>query len=213
MLDLVAEPADCKSCAATCPMKKAGCPFDLAQAALELRARLGENGISLAVEEAVRGLGEKAAACRLAVVEAVRAENAETRLAARIMAKLLAMNPQAPSPPPTAPPPAPVAAEDGRRSRGSLDLYVNPEDAELEERLLAESGVHGLCTHPKIRIANAQEAIEGLRPVFDAEPFKGFVAAIVKRHDAGGDLGRITVYYRGPSGAEAQRILRERKAA
>lgn len=216
MLDVLAEPQDCKACAATCPLKKAGCPFDLAQAALELRARLVDHSIPLAIDEAIRGLGEKAAACRLSVVEAVRAENAESRLAARIMAKLLAMNPTIQSspatPPATAPPGSSTPSED-RRSRGSLDLYVNASDADLEERLLADPDVHGLCTHPKIRILNADEAIQALRPTFDAEPFKGFVAAIVKRHEPGSDLGRITIYYRGPSGADAQRILREKKAA
>lgn len=213
MLDLMAEPANCKECTATCPLKSTGCPYDLAQAGLELRTRLQGLGIPLAVDEAIQALGEKAAACRLQVVERVREENTETRMAARILAKLMAMAPglKMPTEAPTgATVEGPVEPEE-RRSRGNPELYVNPGDQALEEDLLATADVHGVCTHPKIRIAKAQETIQALQPIFSQEPFQGLVAAIVKRHEPDGELGRITVYYRGPPPGEAQRILREKK--
>lgn len=239
-IDLLSEPATCEECAASCPFKVQGCPLDLATAAVELRKRLRDLNIPLdGLPGAINQLSNAADACRKDIIVKVQRENQETETAARIMAKMLPLLPlngnvavaklkaaaatERPAPHPR---PAPVHHESAeepvedlepeveapaRKSRGDPATYVNPSDQDLEEEYLSMEGVVGMCTHPKIRVTSAQAAIEAIAPEFERSPFKGMIGAIVRRHKPGSDIGRITVYYRGPAQGEATKILKERK--
>jgi hypothetical protein len=211
-------PKDCTACSATCPLKKAGCAHDWAQALLRLEAGLVGLEVPVPSPEILEALREKARTCRQGIVDEIQTKNAVAQQAQVLLDLILpvlrANLPELAEPRPAASElDTDEGAEDAeeeeqRRTRGKATLLVDPEDAQREQDALALPDVHGICVSPRLFVEKLEEFKAILPSRFQVPPFGGLVVAIARRYTEYPHLCRVTAYYRGPPPVEAKRLLK-----
>jgi len=235
---LVAEPANCESCASACPLKKRGCAYDTMRMVQYVDTSVKQFGIEFpgAVDLLVK-LKPEAVECRKKITDQVRVHNESVRvaeMAARIVQRQLGQPAPvkrngsnghsatlservaerqavvAPTEVAVLAPPVEAAEDDGDDEDDGL--YVGDEDKKLAAEM-AEKQEPNVYAYP-IGLSVPVDKIAVMRPewerVVSSDPFKGARGIVARRHKERPELARVTLWYEGPPPEEAGDVIRER---